>query len=119
MSGIVFFRTADRARVVDFYHDGLGFEVWLEQDAGCTILRHDDLKLGFCDAASEGDVDTGGIVTLYYDTREAVDEKHGELADVATDEPRENDDYDIYQFFAEDPEGRTLEFQTFLHDLPE
>ena len=119
MSGIVFFRTADRERVVAFYRDRLGFAVWLEQDAGCTILRYDDLKLGFCDAASEDDVDTGGIVTLYYGTREAVDEKHDALADVAVEAPRENDDYDIYQFFAEDPEGRTLEVQTFLHDLPE
>ena len=119
MSGIVFFRTADRERIVDFYRERLGFEVWLEQDAGCTILRHDDLKLGFCDAANASDVDTGGIVTLYYDTREAVDDKHDALADVAVDEPRANDDYEIYQFFAEDPEGRTLEVQAFLHDLPE
>jgi len=119
VSGIVFFRTAARDRVVAFYRERLGFEAWLEQDGGCTILRHDDLKLGFCDAASADDVDTDGIVTVYYDTREAVDEKHADLADVATGEPRENDDYDIYQFFAEDPEGRTLEVQTFLHDLPE
>jgi catechol 2,3-dioxygenase-like lactoylglutathione lyase family enzyme len=119
VSGIVFFRTADRERVADFYRDRLGFEVWLEQDAGCTILRHDDLKLGFCDAASASDVDTDGIVTLYYDTRADVDEKYSDLSDVAVEAPRENDDYDIYQFFAEDPEGRTLEVQTFLHDLPE
>ncbi|MFB6270292.1 MAG: VOC family protein [Halobacterium sp.] len=116
MSGIVFFRTADRGTVVAFYRDRLGFETWLEQD-GCTILRHDDLKLGFCD--TDGDPETDGIVTLYYDARADVDEKRAELADVATDDPRVNDDYDIYQFFADDPEGRTLEFQTFLHDLPD
>jgi hypothetical protein len=120
VSGIVFFRTADRGRVVDFYRDRLGFETWLEQDAGCTVLRHgDDLKLGFCDADGGSDVDTDGIVTVYYDSRAAVDEKHAELSDVATGDPHENDAYDIYQFFAEDPEGRTLEVQTFLHDLPE
>ena len=119
MSGIVFFRTAARERVVEFYRDRLGFEVWLEQDAGCTILRHDDLKLGFCEASSEEDVDTDGIVTLYYETCAEVDERHEALADVATGDPRENGDYDIYQFFAADPEGRTLEVQTFLHDLPE
>jgi len=119
VSGIVFFRSADRERMVEFYRDRLSFAVWFEQDAGCTILRHDDLKLGFCDAASPDDVDTDGIVTLYYDTRAAVDEKHDALADVATGDPRENDDFDIYQFFAEDPEGRTLEVQAFTHDLPE
>jgi hypothetical protein len=119
VSGIVFFRTAARERVVDFYRNRLDFEVWLEQDGGCTILRHDDLKLGFCDAASDEDVDADGIVTVYYDSRAAVDAKHDELSNVATDDPRENTDFDIYQFFAEDPEGRTLEVQTFLHDLPE
>lgn len=116
MSGIVFFRTADRQRIVSFYRQRLGFETWLQQD-GCTILRHDDLKLGFCDA--DGDPETDGIVTLYYDTRAAVDERREALNDVATDDPHVNEDYDIYQFFGEDPEGRTLEFQTFRHDLPD
>ena len=120
MAGIVFFRTAARERVVEFYLERLGFEVWLEQDAGCTILRHEDLKLGFCDADSEDAVDTDGIVTVYYDTQAAVDETYEELADdVATEEPRDNEEYDIYQFFAADPEGRTVEVQTFRHDLPE
>ncbi|MFC3478831.1 VOC family protein [Halobacterium litoreum] len=115
MSGIVFFRTAEREAVVDFYRERLGFETWVDQD-GCTILRHDDLKLGFCDGDES---ETEGIVTLYYDTREEVDAARERLDDVATDDPRENEQYDIYQFFGEDPEGRTLEFQTFLHDLPE
>jgi catechol 2,3-dioxygenase-like lactoylglutathione lyase family enzyme len=118
MSGIVFFRTANRDRVCSFYRDRLGFETWLEQD-GCTIVRHDDLKLGFCEIGDDQSPDTDGIVTLYYDTREAVDELREALDDIATDDPRVNEAYDIYQFFAEDPEGRTLEFQTFLHDLPE
>jgi hypothetical protein len=118
MSGIVFFRTATRDRVSSFYRERLGFDTWLEQD-GCTILRHDDLKLGFCDASGDQSPDTDGIVTLYYDTREAVDQRRKALDDVATDDPHVNEHYDIYQFFAEDPEGRTLEFQTFLHELPE
>jgi predicted enzyme related to lactoylglutathione lyase len=118
MSGIVFFRTGGRDRVCSFYRERLDFDTWLEQDS-CTILRHDDLKLGFCDASPSQSPDTDGIVTLYYDTRGTVDEMRAALADVATDDPRVNEDYDIYQFFAEDPEGRTLEFQTFLHDLPE
>lgn len=116
MSGIVFFRNAARERLVEFYRSRLGFDPWVEQD-GCTILVHDDLKLGFCD--TDGDPDTDGIVTLYYDSREDVDEKRAALADVAVDDPRVNDEYDIYQFLGEDPEGRSLEFQAFLHDLPE
>ena len=116
MSGIVFFRTADRDGVVEFYRSRLGFQTWLQQD-GCTILTHDGLKLGFCETDDEPETD--GIVTLYYDTRTVVDEKREDLADVAVDDPRVNEAYDIYQFFGEDPEGRTLEFQTFLHSVPE
>lgn len=32
--------------------------------------------------------------------------------------PQQNDKYRIYHFFAEDPEGRTIEFQTFLDPVP-
>jgi len=39
------------------------------------------------------------------------------LDDRAHGSPEVNEQYDIYQFFADDPEGRTLEFQTFLHPI--
>ncbi|NIQ07613.1 MAG: hypothetical protein GWO20_18420 [Candidatus Korarchaeota archaeon] len=37
----------------------------------------------------------------------------------ALGEPKVNEKYQIYHFFAEDPEGRTIEFQHFLHEIPE
>jgi len=115
MSGIVFFRTDQRARVVAFYADRLGAEEWLEQDAGCTILRVDNLLLGFCDAEVPG---TDGIVTVVVEDRAAVDDCYEDLRDVARGPPAVNDDFDIYQFFADDPDGRTVEVQTFLHPTP-
>lgn len=114
MSGIIFLTTTREAEIVSFYVDRLGFEIWIEQD-GCTILCHDNLLLGFCGG---DDADTDGVVTLFYEDREAVDTRYEELSDIATDQPTYNEAYDIYQFFGEDPEGRTLEFQTFDHDLP-
>lgn len=114
MSGIIFFTTNDREEIVSFYLDRLGFEIWIEQ-VGCTILRHDNLLLGLCDGE---DTDTAGVVTLFFDDRDAVDDRYEELTDIAHDPPAYNEDYDIYQFFADDPDGRTLEFQTFEHDLP-
>ena len=116
MPGLVFFRTARRERVVDFYTDRLGFEVWLRQDAGCTILKRENLLVGFCDAEAS---ETEGIVTVAVEDRAAVDALHEGLADVARGEPVENEAFDIYQFFAEDPDGRTVEVQTFLHPIPE
>jgi hypothetical protein len=115
MSGIVFFRTTDEDRVVEFYRDRVGASVWLDQD-GCTILRHGEFRFGFCERDRTDDC---GIVTFYYDDRAAVDERYEALRDCARDPPTENEQYDIYQFFAEDPDGRAVEFQTFLHPLPD
>lgn len=116
MSGIVFFRTANRAEVVSFYTDRLDFDVWLEQEGGCTILRYDNLLVGFCDAA---ETETEGIVTVAVDDEAAVDDLHRALSDVARGPPERNGDFDIYQVFATDPDGRTVEIQTFLQPTPE
>jgi catechol 2,3-dioxygenase-like lactoylglutathione lyase family enzyme len=114
MSGLVFFQTENEQRAVEFYRDRVGAEVWLEQD-GCTILHHDEFTFGFC---GRDETDTEGIVTFYYDDRAAVDGMYDRLEDVARGPPEDNEQYEVYQFFAEDPDGRTVEFQTFLHPLP-
>ena len=115
MPGLVFFRTAARDRVVTFYTDRLEFEPWLEQAAGCTILRRDNLLLGFCGADQS---ETEGTVTVAVDDEAAVDTLYGDLEDVADGPPTVNDAFDIYQFFATDPDGRTVEVQTFRHPVP-
>jgi hypothetical protein len=116
MTGIVFYRTTDRARVVEFYRDCLGFEEWLVQEGGCTILRRDNLLVGFCDGDETED---DGIVTVVVEDRAAVDRIYEELSEIAGDPPEENETFDIYQFFASDPDGRTVEVQTFLHPTPD
>ncbi|MBP1986557.1 hypothetical protein J2753_001051 [Halolamina salifodinae] len=70
--GIVFFRTADRDSVVDWYREVVGAETWLEQP-GCTILAFENFRFGFCDAE---ETETEGILTFVYDTTEEVDELH-------------------------------------------
>ncbi|EMA52229.1 hypothetical protein [Halococcus salifodinae] len=113
MAGIVFFQTVALDRMVDFYTERLDASVWLEQ-TGCTILRHENLLLGFCGGDTP---ETEGMITLFYDDRSGVDEMYDRLEDRAHGSPAVNEEYDIYQFFADDPEGRTLEFQTFLHPI--
>jgi hypothetical protein len=115
MTGLVFFRTAQREAVVGFYRGLLDFEPWLEQDGGCTILRRDNLLVGFCDADES---ETEGIVTVAVEDRGAVDRLYDDLESCARHSPEENADFDIYQFFAEDPDGRAVEVQTFLHETP-
>lgn len=113
MSGIVFYRTEDVDPLVEFYTGEVGAEVWLEQP-GCTILAHDEFKFGFC---GRDETETCGILTFYYDDRDEVDGMYDELEGRARGPPEENEQYDIYQFFADDPDGRTVEFQTFLHSI--
>lgn len=111
--GIIFFRTENLDEIVQFYTERLDMVVWLEQK-GCTILNHGNLLLGFC----QKDVaDTEGVITLFFETREDVDRMYERLEDISTTVPSENDNYKIYQFYATDLEGRTLEFQSFLHRI--
>ncbi|WP_416839142.1 hypothetical protein [Haloferax sp. DFSO52] len=51
---------------------------------------------------------------LVSESKSDVDEMHDALADVARGSPQENDADGIYQFFADDPDGRAAEFQVFL-----
>ncbi|WP_049970138.1 glyoxalase/bleomycin resistance/dioxygenase family protein [Haladaptatus cibarius] len=112
MSGIIFFASENRAETVEFYTDRLGADVWLEQ-TDCTILKYDNMLFGFC---ARDSADTDGILTFITDDRAGVDSRYEELADCAREEPNANPEYDIYHFFADDPEGRAVEVQTFDHE---
>jgi len=113
MAGIVFFGTENHDEVVQFYTETVGASVWIDQP-GCTILEHGEFTFGFCDRE---ETENCGVLTFYYDDRSGVNEMYDRLSDRATGQPEENEEYDIYQFFAEDPDGRTVEFQTFLHPI--
>lgn len=111
MSGIVFFASENRETTVEFYTDRLGADVWLEQ-TDCTILKYDNMLFGFCARES---ADTDGILTFVADDRDGVDSLYDELEGCTREQPETNPAYDIYHFFADDPEGRTVEVQTFDH----
>jgi len=113
--GIVFLRTAQFESVTSFYTDQIGMTVWLEQP-DITILQHGNLLVGF---HRQPTPDLDGILTFFYERKEEVDAIYARLEDIATTPPRENETYRIYNFFAVDPEGRKLEFQCFLHPIPQ
>ena len=110
MAGIIFLKTKDRKKIVRFYQEKVGMEIWFEQ-ADCTILKHGNLLLGFCQRDS---IDKSGIITFFYQTRAEVNQMFDKFKEKADDKPCENPKYRIYHFFAHDPEGRTIEFQYFL-----
>jgi hypothetical protein len=107
--GIVFFRTEAHDDVVEFYTERLDATAWLEQP-DCTVLDYHGFRFGFC--AREG-AETEGTLTFVVPSRGAVDAAFERLEDRARDRPHSNETYAIYQFFAEDPEGRTVEVQSF------
>lgn len=114
MSGIIFFKTENRQKLQEFYISQIGMELWLDQ-GGCVLLRHGNMIIGFCDRDS---VDTEGMITFFYDTRDEVDVMYQKLKLISDAKPVVNDRYRIYHFFARDPDGRAIEFQSFLHPLP-
>ncbi|MGD9395271.1 MAG: VOC family protein [Candidatus Thorarchaeota archaeon] len=113
MAGIVFFRTTMLQEIVEFYVNDVGMHVWLEQE-DCIILSHGNLLVGFCHRETP---EVDGMITFFYPTKEDVDAMYGMLDQIATSQPTLNERYQIYQFFAQDPEGRALEFQAFLHPI--
>lgn len=114
MAGIVFLKTARFDQVRQFYTRRVGMTAWLEQP-DIAILRHGNLLLGF---HRQPVPDLDGLLTFFYERMEDVDQMHSQLRDIATSEPKENAKYQIYHFFGTDPEGRTIEFQHFLHPVP-
>ena len=114
--GLTFLNTNNRPAVLEFYQDRLGMNVWLEQP-DITILSHGNLLLGFHQVPEENEPDLHGVITLVYPTAAAVGRMYEKLRDIAAEAPRINQQYRIYSFFFNDPEGRTLECQAFLHDV--
>lgn len=113
-SGIIFFRTEKLDELKDFYLEKLKCELWLDQGS-CAIFRYGNLLLGFCRSRTK---ETAGMITFFFEKKEDVDLAYEKFRSFAAGPPKENKKYRIYHFFAEDPEGRTLEFQHFLHPIP-
>ncbi len=113
VSGLVFLKTRDITGITDFYAKRIGMDIWLDQ-GGCVIFQKGNLLLGFCQREQ---VDSSGIITFFYTTRQEVDAMYAVMRESALELPKLNPVYRIYHFFARDPEGRTLEFQHFEHEL--
>jgi len=115
MSGIVFYKTAQLEEIVRFYLISTGAEIWLDQGK-CVILKHGNMLFGFCQVDR---ADTSSIITFFYPTAGSINKLYSKLESITEAVPQINPFFRIYHFFARDPEGRKIEFQTFLHPLDE
>lgn len=111
--GIVFYATEQLDSVADFYLNKVGCELWLDQGA-CKILKHGNMLFGFC---KSDHVDKESVITFFYPQKEKVDEMYQKLEGIAEEKPKMNPKFNIYHFYAKDPEGRSIEFQYFDHEL--
>jgi hypothetical protein len=112
MAGIVFIKTK-KLNVVSEFYKNLGAKIWIQQP-GINILRHDNMIFGF---HQQEDASKDILLTFFYPDKDSVDKKYSELKDIALDKPSENKKFNIYNFFAKDPEERLIEFQLFLHPI--
>lgn len=113
MGGIIFLGTSQPGIIRDFYTKELKMQVWLDQGT-CLILRYKNMLLGFCEKQV---ADIAGTITIFCHTAKEVDIYYKKFSSISISRPKENHKYNIYNFFAKDPEGRTLEFQAFLHEI--
>jgi len=113
MNGIIFFKTNKLEKLKEFYQKEIGCEIWLEQ-ADCCIHKFGNLLFGFCERET---VDKCGMITFFYETKAEVDKMYEKLKSIADGKPKMNPKYRIYHFFANDPEGRIIEFQWFQDEM--
>lgn len=113
MAGIIFFGTKNLNGIKEFYANKITMEVWMEQ-SDCVILKHGNLLLGFC---QREEAENQGIITFVYENTDQVYNMYKRFRLEALAEPVVNEKYNIYHFFVKDPEGRMVEFQTFLNPV--
>ena len=110
---ITFIYVADLARSASFYGTGLGFTLVLDQ-GGCLIYEVTPTSyLGVCDARPEKVGVSGALVTFVTDDVDAWHDRAVEAGATIVQAPRHNEQYEIYNFFAEDPDGNRFEVQRF------
>jgi catechol 2,3-dioxygenase-like lactoylglutathione lyase family enzyme len=112
---IVFVPVADLAASAAFYETVLLFPLVVDQGSVRIYRAAGGAFVGLCQSDGALAADDRLIITFVADD---VDGWHTRLSaqGVATDgPPRENPRYQIYHFFARDPDGYRIEIQRFLH----
>ncbi len=113
---IHFYKTYDLNEVRKFYGDVLNLKLYRDQGK-CLIFDMDGHgKIGFCTHHPKNMAEST-CITFVYERRVDVERMHNHLKSRSAEvsKPKLNDEFKIYHFYAKDPDGHTLEFQTFLN----
>jgi catechol 2,3-dioxygenase-like lactoylglutathione lyase family enzyme len=110
-ANITFLQVSDIERSRTFYAEGLGLTLVLDQ-GGCQIYRLTDTSyLGICERAEP--VSSNVIVTIVSEDVAGWHERFTSAGADADGPPRDNSEYRIHHFFANDPDGHLIEIQRF------
>ena len=117
---VTFLRCADLAVSDAFYGGLLGLPLVLDQGA-CRIYRAaGEAFVGLCTGIDGETPGAGVILTFVTDDVDGWYERLNAARIQTRGAPARNATYNIYNFFAEDPDGHVIEFQRFLDpDWPE
>jgi catechol 2,3-dioxygenase-like lactoylglutathione lyase family enzyme len=113
---IPFFPAHDLAATRDFYERELGLELEREE-ARCLVFRVGGGHLGFC--LHDGPLPEREALTLSLVAAE-VDALYQRLRGLGVEVeqgPRRNEHYQVYHFFARDPDGYRIEVRRFIEPL--
>jgi len=110
--------THDLDSTTYFYAEVLGLECTRDQGAARIFATGDKAWIGVCQAFAERVVEPkGGMISIISDD---VDAWYQRLADIglSVDQPPHRlEQFGIYTFRVEDPNGYLIEFQQFIDDV--
>ncbi len=112
---VTFIYTDDLASTTRFYGETLGLDLVLDQGP-CHIYRVADTAfLGVCSCREGRAVEPSGVViTLVTDEVDAWYQRLQAAGVELEGPPEKSETFQVYCFFARDPEGYRIEFQRFL-----
>lgn len=113
-SQLTFCYTDNLQRTSEWYQKVLGLELAIDQGK-CHILRVTPQSfLGICERDAVSIHHENVILTFVTDDVDAWYDRLLRYKAIVVDEPKENPAYNIYHFFARDPNGYRIEIQRFL-----
>ena len=120
-STITFLQTDDLDKTTEFYVKNLHCKLILDQGQ-CRIFETSNMTfIGFCSHDFLNKNQNTVCLTFVCDSKEDVDIWYNQLKELNVPTkapPAENKKFRIYNFFATDPNGITIEIQFFLHPFP-
>ncbi|MBN1330758.1 MAG: VOC family protein [Candidatus Heimdallarchaeota archaeon] len=118
---ITFLQTDNLKKTTEFYTEVLNCTLIIDQGLCRIFMTAYGSYFGFCSHEFLDKEKNSVCLTFICETKNEVNDwfNHLQKKNIETkDSPKENTKFRIYNFFAKDPNGITIEIQCFLHPFP-